>query len=116
MTKNEVPKDLSTDGQHAPFKRNPYSRIRNIHLLSVWLSEEKNIDEVRALILRKMAGIANDTFRSGKVDLARLPPCKSRLIPHIRRANLRVYQWKQSHDHFPELPPPTSHGWEMDDN
>ena len=53
MTKNEVPKDLSTDGQHAPFKRNPYSRIRNIHLLSVWLSEEKTSMKLEPSYLEK---------------------------------------------------------------
>ena len=63
-----------------------------------------------------MAGTEDETFRSGKVDLARLPPCRRSLIPHIRQVNLRVYQWKRSHDPFPELPSPTSHGWQMSDN
>ena len=77
---------------------------------------KKNIDEVRALMIRKMAGSGKEEFSSSKVDLSRLPTCRCSLIPHIKRANLRVYQWKKSHDPFPELPPPTSHGWEMDEN
>jgi hypothetical protein len=71
----------------------------------------KQVDTVRALMLKKMVGEGDTLRSSSKVDLARLPPCKRSLIPHIRRVNFRVAQWKNSHITMPDIPPPGEHGW-----
>ena len=70
----------------------------------------QSVNAVRALMLKKMVGDGDTITRTSKVDLSRLPPCKQSLIPHIRRANYRVAQWKLAHIPIPEIPPPIEHG------
>ena len=77
----------------------------------------KSVDEVRLVMLEKMVkGRTGKMLKSAKVDLSRMPPCLRCLIPHIKRVNFRVAQWKQSHVPFVELPSPVEHGWEKDDD
>ena len=72
----------------------------------------KEVNKVRSAMLQKMVGSKTDKILSkAKVDLSKLPPCQRCLLPHIRRANYRVAQWKASHFKKPYIPPPTDHGW-----
>ena len=74
-------------------------------------SRVKEVNKVRALMLKKMVGDGETIRSSSKVDLSRLPPCKQSLLPHIKRANYRAAQWKRSDVPIQEIPPPTEHGW-----
>ena len=56
-----------------------------------------NVDEVRALMLKKMVGEDEALTEKSMVDLSRLPPCRMVLYPHIKRVDHRVGQWKRSH-------------------
>ena len=71
----------------------------------------KEVNTVRALMLKKMVGEGVTIKRSSKVDLSKLPPCKKSLVPHIKRANYRAAQWKRSDVPIQEIPSPTEHGW-----
>ena len=64
-------------------------------------------------MLKKMAGEGQTITKSSKVDLSRLPLCHSSLVPHIKRVNYRVAQWKRSHIKKPDIPSPTDHRWEL---
>ena len=75
-----------------------------------------NIDEVREIMLKKMVGEDETLNSKSKVDLARLPPCKKSLHPHIRRANYRAALWKRSHIPIFEHPSATGHGWMVNDD
>ena len=70
-----------------------------------------NVDEVRALMLKKMVGEDEALTEKSKVDLSRLPPCRRVLYPHIKRVDHRVGQWKRSHITIYEMPLVTDHGW-----
>lgn len=71
----------------------------------------KSVNEVRTVMLKKMVGEDKQLTASSKVDLARLPPCRQSLIPHIMRVNYRVRQWKVANFAITETPPATDHGW-----
>ena len=75
-----------------------------------------SINSIRSAMIRKMVGEAETINQSSKIDLSELPPCRRSLIPHIQRVNYRAAQWKRSHIHQIELPPPTDHGWTMTDD
>jgi hypothetical protein len=49
------------------------------------------------MMLKKIEGEDEAIKRISKVDLLRLPPCKKYRIPHIKRSNNRVAQWKRAH-------------------
>ena len=80
-------------------------------------SKTKSLDQARFIMLHKATGGNNGSLKHvKKVDLAKLPPCKRSLIPHIKRVNYRVCQWKNSHISSPAIPPPSlQHGWNPSD-
>ena len=45
------------------------------------------------------------------VDLSLLPPCRSSLKMHIRRANYQCLIWCKAEQATPDIPPPDGHGW-----
>ena len=45
------------------------------------------------------------------VDLSLLPPCRSSLKMHIRRANYQCLIWCKADQATPDIPPPDGHGW-----
>ena len=48
-------------------------------------------------------------------DMGSLPPCRSCLQEHIKRANFQVWIWRQAHIPDPALPDPTDgHGWTVE--
>lgn len=72
----------------------------------------KYVNMVHALTLKKMVGENMTIIASSRVDLAKLPPCKFSLAPHIKRINYRVSQFKQTYISMPEIPASTEeHGW-----
>ena len=75
----------------------------------------KSVNEVRAVMLKKMVGKSEKITVSSKVDLSKFPPWKNSLLPHIKRVNHRVGQWKRSHEKIPDIPSPTKHGWRLVD-
>ena len=50
------------------------------------------------------------TSKKGEIDSALLPPCKSALIEHIKRANYMAYIWRSSMIRHVELDDPCVHG------
>ena len=71
----------------------------------------KSVDSVRALMMKKMVGDSEKIVASSKVDLSRLPPCHSSLVPHMKRVNYRLHLWKSAHRNIVELQSATHHGW-----
>ena len=70
----------------------------------------KQVNKVRSLMLNKMVGGSTDNLtKKSKVDLSKLPPCKSSFKPHVDRSNYKCILNKSSHIAKPELPSPT--GW-----
>ena len=74
---------------------------------------QKDINKVRKMMIVKMTGGSDVSVKSvKKVDMSKVAPCRSSLVPHIRRVNYRVAQWKRSHLHTPCIPTPSlEHGW-----
>ncbi|KAK7102311.1 hypothetical protein V1264_020548 [Littorina saxatilis] len=73
-------------------------------------SREKSVDVVRGKLLRKMVGDNEKLTSKCKVDLARMPPCQSALMPHIQRVNHRVALYKRAHEGIQERPKPYDQG------
>lgn len=71
----------------------------------------KHVNEVRSIMLQKMVGEGKELNASSKVDMAKLPPCRDSLIPHVLRVNFRVCQWKMAQSAMIEVPPATENGW-----
>ena len=72
----------------------------------------KSVNEVRAVILKNMVNEEMDGIViKGKVDLSRMPPCRSSLKPHLHHVNYKAAQLKRSHELSPFIPPATDHGW-----
>lgn len=74
----------------------------------------KSIDIVRSLMLKKMVGEDEELTTKSKVDLARLPPCKDNLVPHIYRVNHRLATYKRADQGIFWCPKPhePEQGWE----
>lgn len=74
---------------------------------------EKSIDVVRTKMLRKMVGEDEKLITKSKTDLARLPPCRNNLIPHIGWVNYRLANYKRANQ--PQFDKPKPHddgqGW-----
>ena len=73
-------------------------------------------DDVRAVMVKKMVGDGDTITTSPKIDLSKLPPCRRSLLPHIKRVNYRVAQWKRSHIKTLEVPAPKDHGWALNED
>ena len=70
-------------------------------------SRQSSVDVVRAILLRKMVGRGGGDEKltvNSKVDLTRLPPCRSALKPHIQRVNHRTALYKRAHGPIVEKP------------
>lgn len=89
-----------------------------------WVATEELIDNLEEFVCvlygKKMSSI--DTLRhqlfcakGGKVDPEQLPPCKSSLALHIRRANYQACVWRRALNANPRIPSPNGHGWDADD-
>ena len=59
-------------------------------------ARETAVDTVRAKMIKKMVGDDLTPSCRSKVDLAKLPPCQSSLIPHVQRVNYRVAGYKRA--------------------
>ena len=53
--------------------------------------------------------------KAGKVDPEALPPCKSSLVLHIKRANYQACIWRRALLQKPLIPSPNDHGWTIDE-
>ena len=73
-------------------------------------SRHTSVDVVRAVLLRMMVGEDEKLSVKSKVDLARLPPCRSALKPHIQRVNHRTALYKRAHVPIVEKPKPYDEG------
>ena len=73
----------------------------------------KSVNTARASMIRRVTGGSTSSLKDlKKVDLSRLPPCKRALVPHIKRVNYRLAQWKHAHLPTADIPLPTEdHGW-----
>ena len=58
---------------------------------------ESRVNIVRIKMLKKMVGEDKPLSADSKVDLARLPPCKTSLLPHVQRVNYRLCCYKKAH-------------------
>ena len=70
----------------------------------------RSVDGVHAKMLRKMVGEDKVLSLDSKVDLARLPPPKVSLIPHVQRCNYRVACYKRADQPILEKPNPYDEG------
>lgn len=77
-------------------------------------AREVSVDKVRSIMLRKMVGDDERLSIKSKVDLARLPPCKKNLIPHVHRVNHRLANYKRANQATYWRPNPSdeAQGWE----
>ena len=53
-----------------------------------------------------MVGKDKPLSTDSKVDLARVPPCRDSLLPHVHRVNYRVSCYKKAHILIFERPKP----------
>ena len=72
-----------------------------------------SVDLIRATMIKKMVGDGAAITHYKKINLSMLPPCRRSLLPHIKRVNYRVAQWKHSYVNIVDLPTPTEHGWQI---
>ena len=79
---------------------------------------ELSVNIVRSKMLKKMAGEDKPLSADSKVDLARLPPCKILLLPHVHRVNYRLCCYKEGHIPNFEQPKPydNEQGWARENN
>ena len=97
----------------------PDDVFSGLERLTCRLYGKQRIDDVDECRYLKLTECCSDDLNvikpSKKFDTALIPPCKSSLKEHIKRANYQVYQWKRSHKQFPLIPSPTSdNGWCLD--
>ena len=72
----------------------------------------KNINDVRSTMLKKMVGKKTDEIQKcTNIDLSKIPPCKMSFIPHCRKVNYRVAQFKCAYLNYPQTPHAKGHGW-----
>ena len=67
---------------------------------------ESSVNIVRSKMLKKMVGEDKLLSADSKVDLTRLPPCKTLLLPHVQRVNYRLCCYKKAHILIFERPKP----------
>ena len=74
---------------------------------------ETQINHVRSRMLKKMVGEDKPLSIDSKVDLARLPPCRDSLLPHVQRVSHRLSCYKKAHVPIFERPKPyeDDQGW-----
>ena len=58
---------------------------------------ESSMNIVKSKILKKMVGEDKPLSTDSKVDLTRLPPCKTSLLPHVQRVNYRLCCCQKAH-------------------
>ena len=64
-----------------------------------------SVNKVRSIMVKTATGGTSSSLKQmKKVDLSKMPPCRSSLIPHIKRANFRNRLFKLSHEPTPEIP------------
>ena len=80
-------------------------------------AREKSVNAVCSIMLKKMVGEDKQLTTKSKVDLARLPPCRDNLVPHIGRVNHRLAIYKQADKPIFWCPKPCdpAQGWEKND-
>ena len=54
--------------------------------------------------------------KEGKIEPEALPPCRSSLKLHVTRANFQSGIWHRAIFPSPDIPCPSSHGWEVSAN
>ena len=79
---------------------------------------ESSVNIVRSKMLKNMVGEDKPLSADSKVDLARLPPCKTSLLPHVQRVNYRLCCYKKAHIPIFEWPKPydKEQGWVQENN
>jgi len=77
-------------------------------------AQEKSVNSVRGIMLRKMVGENQELTTKSKVELSRFPPFRDNLIPHIGRVNCRLANYKRAHKAIILCPNPydPGQGWE----
>ena len=73
-------------------------------------AQETSVDVVQGKMLKKMVGEDERLTTKSKVDLARLPPCKNNLIPHVGRVNYRLAIYKRANQPCFWRPKPYDNG------
>ena len=51
--------------------------------------------------------------KGGKVDPEALPPCRTSLRLHMKRANYQAAIWRRAVIPHPDVPSPHGHGWKV---
>ena len=92
-------------------KEQTYSALEEFTCLMYSNVSIKSINEIRALMLRKMVGDEDKLSTKSKVDFSHLPPCRDSLLPHIDSVHYKLCMWKQSHIPISECPLPQDGTW-----
>jgi hypothetical protein len=58
--------------------------------------------------------LRHDLFTKGQKEADKLPPTKSALTEHLKRAHYQSFVWRQSTSAEISLPSPVGHGWYAD--
>ena len=79
---------------------------------------EPSVNIVRSKMLKKMVGEDKPLNADSKVDITRLPSCKTSLLPHVQRVNYRLCCNKKVHIPIFERPKPydDEQGWVRENN
>ena len=79
---------------------------------------ESSVNIVRRKTLKKMLGEDKPFSADSKVNLTRLPPCTTSLLPNAQRVNYRLCCYKKAHISIFERPKPydNEQGWVRENN
>ena len=76
----------------------------------------KDINKLRYDMFAKRFQVRGQVLSSySGVDMSLLPPCKSSLDMHVRRANYQAYVWLHAHENYPDLPKIEESGWRFNE-
>lgn len=111
MNTNECYREL---GDEWIVKQEVMAEVEAFTCLMYGQAREVSVDKVRSIMLKKMVGDDEQLTIKSKVDLARLPPCKNNLIPHVHRVNHRLANYKRANQATFWHPKPSDEGqgWE----
>uniref|UniRef100_UPI00358F49B5 uncharacterized protein n=1 Tax=Myxine glutinosa TaxID=7769 RepID=UPI00358F49B5 len=105
--------DLGSDWK---VKDEDYDALEEFTCLMYGTTCIKSINEVRALMLRKMVGDEDKLTSKSKVDFSQLPPCKDSPIRILTESTTVSVNEKRSHVAIYDCPlPQDGHSWIKDD-
>ena len=93
-------------GEEGKIKDSVLNEIKPFTCAMYGYPRETQVYCVRSKMLKKMVGKDKPLSTDSKVGLARVPPCRDSLLPHVHRVNYRVSCYKKAHILIFERPKP----------